>query len=236
MEEAERVGDEAALHHRLERHQLPEMREGIAHGIGVVLHRDLGHLLEAEPAAVHGRPGDEPGEGGHGRPVGALVRIHGAPDDLRDARRGHVAHLLAADHQHAPMDSRRHRGEGCVDRGHPRRGGRLHAQGGHVGEAEVSVDEGGVVARSRELFRIHGRDHERVGALDAGVGEGGQARLRDQVGQAFVTPAKPGHPYPGYPDVAHGLISNRQRGRCQTLWDGGGGSPRGREAPFSPGA
>ena len=112
----------------------------------------------------------------------------------------------------------------------------MRAQGGHVGEAEVSVDEGGVVARSRELFRIHGRDHERVGALDAGVGEGGQARLRDQVGQALVTPAKPGHPYPGYPDVAHGLISNRQRGRCQTLWDGGGGgSPRRREAPFSPG-
>ena len=45
--------------------------------------------------------------------------------------------------------------------------------------------------------------------------------------QALVTPAEPGHPYPGYPDVPHGPISNRERGRCQTLWDGAGGSPRG---------
>ena len=86
-----------------------------------------------------------------------------------------------------------------------------------MGQAEMRVDQRAVVARSRELLGIHGRDDEAVGLLDHGVRERGEGGLGHEVGEGLVAPAEAGHPRPGDPHLVHGLISNREPMKCQTL-------------------
>src|SRR6266853_2061426 len=103
------------------------------------------------------------------------------------------------------------RGVGGVNRGDPGRRGGLHPEGWHLREAEPRGDQRGVVALPGELLGVHGRDHQRVGPLDARVGQGGQRRLGHEVGEILVAPSEAGHARPGDPHVGHGPISTGPR-------------------------
>ena len=71
--EPQGIGDEPALHHRFERDGLLEVRERVPRGVCVVLDGHQGDLLEGEPAALHRRASDEPGQRRHRRAIAALV-------------------------------------------------------------------------------------------------------------------------------------------------------------------
>ena len=201
--EPQGIGDEPALHHRLERDGLLEVRERVPRGVRVVLDGDQGDLLEREPAALHRRAGDEPGQRRHRRAIAALVGIDRAPDDLRDARRGQVRHLLAAHHEHGILKPG---GDGDIARVHGRHAGggrRLHADGRHVGQAEVRGDERAEIPLAGELLGVHRGDDDRPRPLDPGVGQRQRRRLRHQRGQALLPLAEASHPCARDPHVRH---------------------------------
>jgi len=179
------------------------VRERIAGGVGVVLHGDGGDLTLADPVTRHERARDERGQRRHRGAVRPLVGIDGAPDQLGDPRRGDVGHLLAADHEHGRAQPARHLGEAGVERGRPRRCGRLDAKRGNVGESHVAGDVGGEVAVAHEFLGIHRRDHDGLRALEAGHGERRQGGLGHQLGQRLAASADTRHTGATDPDVLH---------------------------------
>ena len=61
VQQAQRVGHHAALHHLLERHRLLEVRVGVAGRVRVILHRHLGDLARAHAPSDHQRARHQPG-------------------------------------------------------------------------------------------------------------------------------------------------------------------------------